>query len=109
EVLAQIHMCICQVIVPSWVSKPPFEVGLKAGGTLKADNWCMLFGLYIPLALLKRLIGKLQKILTNHRSRQFEMTLLHSYAKGVGFCRWLLHSDCPPLLKQCHNLLNKAY
>ncbi|KIK50833.1 hypothetical protein GYMLUDRAFT_252631 [Collybiopsis luxurians FD-317 M1] len=37
------------------------------------------------------------------------MTLLHSYAKGVGFRRWLLRSDCPPLLKQCHNLLNKVY
>lgn len=40
---------------------------------------------------------------------QVETTLLHSYARGVGFRRWLLHPNCPPLLKACHDILNKAY
>ncbi|KAJ3830802.1 hypothetical protein F5878DRAFT_648209 [Lentinula raphanica] len=51
-VLLQVHKCICEVIVPSWISKPPFDSGLKSGGTLKADNWRMIIWLYLPLALL---------------------------------------------------------
>ncbi|KAJ3990606.1 hypothetical protein F5050DRAFT_1823330, partial [Lentinula boryana] len=41
-----------EVLVPSWVKKPPFDSGLKAGGTLKANDWQIIFSLYLPLALL---------------------------------------------------------
>ncbi|KIK52582.1 hypothetical protein GYMLUDRAFT_179976, partial [Collybiopsis luxurians FD-317 M1] len=203
EVLSRVHRCIREVLVPSWVAKPPFDTGLKSGGTLKANDWRLLITLYLPLALLslwkeespiradnfanmqsildnsmhlscasllmaketvslerrqsflwhykahvgglkeifpgfgvpshhigfhvydfirlfgpvrnfwcfpgERLIGKLQKVPVNHRPGQSEITLLHSYAKGVGFHQWLLCPDCPPLLKQCYDLLNKAY
>jgi len=47
-----VHRCFREVLVASWVTKPPFETGLKAGGTLKADNWGRTFSLYLPLALL---------------------------------------------------------
>ncbi|KAJ3831623.1 hypothetical protein F5878DRAFT_549299, partial [Lentinula raphanica] len=52
DVLAQVHRCIRDVVVPSWISKPPFDCCLKSGGTLKADNWRLLSSLYLPLALL---------------------------------------------------------
>ncbi|KAJ3816845.1 hypothetical protein F5880DRAFT_1493831, partial [Lentinula raphanica] len=52
DVLAQVHRCIREVVVPSWISKPPFDCCLKSGGTLKADNWRLLICLYLPLALL---------------------------------------------------------
>ncbi|KAJ3966209.1 hypothetical protein EV361DRAFT_809422 [Lentinula raphanica] len=204
DVLAQVHRCIHDVVVPSWISKPPFDCCLKSGGTLKADNWRLLSCLYLPLALLslwtkdsplraddftemedvlntamhltcasilmakqtmplrrrelflqhykahieglkrffpgfgvpshhvgfhvydfmrlfsavrnfwcfsgERLIGRFQKTLTNHKPvGQFEITLLHTYGKGVGAHRWLMRSDCSPLLTQCHDILNKAY
>ncbi|KAJ3782494.1 hypothetical protein GGU10DRAFT_275427 [Lentinula aff. detonsa] len=177
DVLAQVHRCIRDVVVPSWISKPPFDCCLKSGGTLKADNWHLLSCLYLPLALLslwikdsplrandftemedlflqhykahieglkrvfpgfgvpshhvgfhvydfmrlfsavqnfwcfsgERLIGKFQKTLTNHKPGQFEITLLHTYGKGVGAHRWLMRLDCSPLLTQCHDILNKAY
>lgn len=52
EVLARVHRCFREVLVASWVTKPPFETGLKAGGTLKANNWSWVFSLYLPQALL---------------------------------------------------------
>ncbi|KAE9389263.1 hypothetical protein BT96DRAFT_835150 [Gymnopus androsaceus JB14] len=51
-VLARIHRVIRELITPAWVIKPPFDVGLPRAGNLKADLWRILFGIYIPLALL---------------------------------------------------------
>jgi hypothetical protein len=52
SVLTRIHQCIKEVIVPSWLEKPHFEVGFKYAGSPKADNYRRLFELYLPLALL---------------------------------------------------------
>ncbi|THH26572.1 hypothetical protein EUX98_g7614, partial [Antrodiella citrinella] len=57
----------------------------------------------------ERLIGKLRRIPINHKTGQFEGTLLHSFNKAALFRRWLLRPDCPPLLKICRDLLDKAY
>ncbi|KIK51873.1 hypothetical protein GYMLUDRAFT_180893, partial [Collybiopsis luxurians FD-317 M1] len=97
EVLLHIQRCIREVIVPSWLAKPPPHTGLKAAGTLKADNWRRLISIYIPFALMSLCSG------------QLETTLLHQYVKGVGFRRWLLRPNAPPLLKTCQELLDKAY
>ncbi|KAE9401692.1 hypothetical protein BT96DRAFT_817526, partial [Gymnopus androsaceus JB14] len=51
-VRARIHQTIREVSTPSWVIKPPFDVGLPRAGNLKADIWHILFRIYIPLALL---------------------------------------------------------
>ncbi|KAF9021597.1 hypothetical protein BDP27DRAFT_1195416, partial [Rhodocollybia butyracea] len=51
-VRGRIHQAIRKIIVPSWVSKPPFDVGLPRAGNLKADAWRTLFEIYVPLALL---------------------------------------------------------
>lgn len=203
QILLHIQKCIREVIIPSWIQKPPTLAGLPAAGVLKADNWRQLITIYIPLALMslwledspvraenysemasvletamnltcacslmvrrsmteeelelmqtcykdhieglkenfpgfmrpvhhmgfhiydfiqlfgpvhnfwcfagERLIGKIQKIPTNHIPGQFEHTLLHQYIKGVGFRRWLLRPNAPPLLRKCQELLDKAY
>ncbi|THU95284.1 hypothetical protein K435DRAFT_666729 [Dendrothele bispora CBS 962.96] len=55
------------------------------------------------------LIGKLQRIPTNHTIGERERTILHSFHKGASFRQWLLRPDCPPLLQFCRDLLDKAY
>ncbi|GAW07472.1 serine threonine protein kinase [Lentinula edodes] len=57
----------------------------------------------------ENLIGKLQRIPTNHIAGQFEHTMLHSFCKGASFRQWLLRENSPPILKYCQQLLDKAY
>ena len=38
--------------IPSWLPRPPLDVGLRDAGTLKADTWRILFEIFLPLALL---------------------------------------------------------
>ncbi|KAJ3766154.1 hypothetical protein FB446DRAFT_654216 [Lentinula raphanica] len=203
ELLKRLHCTIQNTTIPTWISKPPSQVGLPDQGTLKADHWRTLFAVHLPLAELslwiktspissedptdmasvletsmsltcasltivknrltperreffrqafrkhimglkknfpgfllpshhlafhihdfmetfsnvrywwcfpfERLIGKLQRIGTNHKIGMFEYTLLHSFIKGASFRQWLLRSDCPPLLQYCGELLDKAY
>lgn len=40
---------------------------------------------------------------------EFEGTLLHSFHKGSAFRRWLMREDCPPILRTCRKLLDKAF
>ncbi|KAJ3766094.1 hypothetical protein FB446DRAFT_654305 [Lentinula raphanica] len=54
-------------------------------------------------------IGKIQRTPTNHVIGQYEYTILHAHATGASFRQWLLRPDCPPLLKYCRILLDKAY
>ncbi|KAJ3871590.1 hypothetical protein F5051DRAFT_340711, partial [Lentinula edodes] len=202
-VLQRIQQSIQDIIVPSWITRPPSEVGLQRAGTLKADHWRVLFAIHLPLTLIslwsrdspvaahnagdmtavletsmhltcasilmtrnslsperrhlfrtllrkhlqglkqifpgfvipshhlafhiydfmesfstvrnwwgfpfETLIGRLQRIPTNHKIGQLEWTLLQSFYRGAAFRRWLTRPDCPELLKFCRDLLNKAY
>ncbi|KAE9382482.1 hypothetical protein BT96DRAFT_845459, partial [Gymnopus androsaceus JB14] len=40
------------ITTPSWLKRPPFDVGLPRAGTLKAEHWRSLFCIFVPLALL---------------------------------------------------------
>ncbi|KAE9384912.1 hypothetical protein BT96DRAFT_1026753 [Gymnopus androsaceus JB14] len=51
-VLHRLHKAIREIIHPSWIKKPPHDVGLPRAGTLKAEHWKTLFAIFIPLALL---------------------------------------------------------
>src|ERR1700761_7843164 len=51
-VLDRIHQAIKEVILPSWITRPPPEIGLKRMGTPKADNWRILYEIHLPLAIL---------------------------------------------------------
>lgn len=50
--LDRLRQTIREAIVPSWLIKPPANVGNAMAGTLKADNWRVLFEIYMPLAIL---------------------------------------------------------
>lgn len=51
-VLDTVQECIKDTIIPSWVSRPPPNVGLPQAGTLKADNWRIISTIHLPLSLL---------------------------------------------------------
>ncbi|GAW02640.1 serine threonine protein kinase [Lentinula edodes] len=202
-VLQRLQQAVREVITPSWVTRPPEEVGLKRAGTLKADHWRTLFSIHLPLALIsiwdedspsaadnaskmapvlqtsmhltcasiamtrnnlslecrnlfresirahieglklnfpgfmlpshhlsfhifdfmdsfsnvrnwwafpfETLIGKMQRISTNHKIGELELTILESICKNATFRRWMMLPDCPELVKFCRNLLDKAY
>jgi hypothetical protein len=37
--LNMIHACISEAVVPSWIERPPWNLGEKAHGKLKPDQW----------------------------------------------------------------------
>ncbi|KAJ3885702.1 hypothetical protein GG344DRAFT_30407, partial [Lentinula edodes] len=57
----------------------------------------------------ENLIGKLQRITTNHKPGEFEHTILHSFCKGASFRQWLMRPNAPPFLQYCQKLLDQAY
>ncbi|KAH7874281.1 uncharacterized protein C8R40DRAFT_1171817 [Lentinula edodes] len=57
----------------------------------------------------EKLIGKLQRIPTNHKPGEFERTIHHSFCTGSFFRQWLMRSNAPPILRYCQKLLDKAY
>ncbi|KAJ3912190.1 hypothetical protein F5877DRAFT_54406 [Lentinula edodes] len=202
-VLQRLQQAVREIITPSWVTRPPEEVGLKRAGTLKADHWRTLFSIHLPLALIsiwdkdspsaadnanemapvlqtsmhltcasiamtrnnlslerrnlfresirshieglklnfpgfmlpshhlsfhifdfmdsfsnvrnwwafpfETLIGKMQRISTNHKIGELELTILESICKNATFRRWMMLPGCPELVKFCRILLDKAY
>jgi hypothetical protein len=51
EALSKIHACISHATIPSWVERPPTNLGGKSHGKLKADHWLTLFTIFLPLVL----------------------------------------------------------
>jgi hypothetical protein len=49
--LSQIHACLSNAVIPSWVERPPKNLGEKSHGKLKADQWLTLFSVFLPLVL----------------------------------------------------------
>jgi hypothetical protein len=49
--MSKIHACISNVVIPSWIARPPVNLGEKSHGKLKADNWLTLFTIFLPLVL----------------------------------------------------------
>ncbi|TFK50612.1 hypothetical protein OE88DRAFT_1736117 [Heliocybe sulcata] len=51
--LGEIREAIRDTILPSWVDRPPTNLGDKSHGKLKADNWFILFSVMLPMALVE--------------------------------------------------------
>ncbi|KAK7031907.1 hypothetical protein R3P38DRAFT_2774377 [Favolaschia claudopus] len=51
EAMAKIHAGLAAVRIPSWIDRPPTNLGEKAHGKLKADNWLVLITIFFPLIL----------------------------------------------------------
>ncbi|KAJ7089079.1 hypothetical protein C8R44DRAFT_892459 [Mycena epipterygia] len=48
ESMAIIHAGLAGVVIPAWIDWPPVNLGEKAHGKLKADNWLVLFTIFSP-------------------------------------------------------------
>jgi hypothetical protein len=49
--LAAICRCLTDTVILSWLEQPPQNLGEKAHGKLKADQWLMLISVFLPLIL----------------------------------------------------------
>jgi hypothetical protein len=49
--LSRIHACLSDAVIPSWMERPPTNLGDKSHGKLKADHWLVLFSVFLPLIL----------------------------------------------------------
>ncbi|KAJ7246213.1 hypothetical protein C8J57DRAFT_1361021 [Mycena rebaudengoi] len=49
--MASIHAGLAGVVIPSWIDRPPTNLGEKTHGKLKADNWFVLFSIFFPLII----------------------------------------------------------
>ncbi|KAJ6535734.1 hypothetical protein B0H19DRAFT_963643 [Mycena capillaripes] len=49
--MAIIHAGLAGVVIPVWIDRPPVNLGEKAHGKLKADNWFVLFTIFFPLII----------------------------------------------------------
>ncbi|KIK14362.1 hypothetical protein PISMIDRAFT_78569, partial [Pisolithus microcarpus 441] len=52
------------------------------------------------------LIGILQRLPSNHKSGELEMTMFQSFLKGAKLRGWMSRSDCPPVICECKVLLD---
>jgi hypothetical protein len=51
--LQQIRAAIAEVQLPTWIERPPTNLGEKRHGKLKADHWLTLFTIILPMALVE--------------------------------------------------------
>lgn len=51
EALSSVRRCIALAVIPSWIDRPPTNLGEKSHGKLKADNWLTLFTIFFPLVI----------------------------------------------------------
>jgi len=49
--LLTIRQCLADTVIPSWLERPPVNLGDKSHGKLKADQWLTLFSVFLPLIL----------------------------------------------------------
>ncbi|EPQ53429.1 hypothetical protein GLOTRDRAFT_44744 [Gloeophyllum trabeum ATCC 11539] len=63
--LGRIRACISDTVIPTWVDRPPVNLGDKSHGKLKADNWFILFSVMLPMVLVE-----LWWSTNNHRDAQ---------------------------------------
>lgn len=57
----------------------------------------------------ERLIGQIQRLLSNHKIGQMESTLLLSFLKAAKLRRWLSNPQSPPIFKQIKAVFDKIY
>lgn len=53
DVLDQIRKDIANVVIPSWIEKPPSNFGSSAHGKLKADHWRTVCTIHMVITLVR--------------------------------------------------------
>ncbi|KAF8582369.1 hypothetical protein K439DRAFT_1271545, partial [Ramaria rubella] len=105
---------ICNVmkdtVILSWINSVPPNFGDATAGMLKADKWCTLSTIYLPLTLISLWgAGTIHPNPSNHKFRELETTMLQAFIRGAKLYHWLIRPDCPPAIKECLKLFEKAY
>jgi len=49
--LSQIHHCIANTVIPTWIDQLPSNLSEKFYGKLKADQWLILFTIFLSFIL----------------------------------------------------------
>lgn len=49
--LDRIRHCLANAVIPTWIDRPPTNLGEKSHGKLKADQWFILFSIMFPLII----------------------------------------------------------
>jgi len=49
--LLQIHYCIANTVILTWIDQPPSNLSEKSHRKLKADQWLTLFTIFLSLIL----------------------------------------------------------
>ncbi|KAJ7145490.1 hypothetical protein C8R46DRAFT_1045505 [Mycena filopes] len=85
ETMAIIHAGLAGVVIPAWIDRPPVNLGEKAHGKLKADNWFVLFSIFFPLIIPALWYGpssseRERKLLNNFHDLIGATNILCSYA-----------------------------
>ncbi|KAJ7136300.1 hypothetical protein C8R43DRAFT_955776 [Mycena crocata] len=83
--MAKIHAGLANVVIPSWIDRPPVNLGEKSHGKLKADNWLVLFTIFFPLIIPELWYqpsssAKDKKLLDNFHNLIAATNILCSYA-----------------------------
>ncbi|KAE9386611.1 hypothetical protein BT96DRAFT_1083897 [Gymnopus androsaceus JB14] len=95
------HICtvICNTKQPSWVNSVPLNYGLNTAGTIKADEWCTLCTIFIPIALIT--LWGVDDGVAPPSNDSYEgllfQALLHSmvlFQATMIACRYTMTSDC---------------
>lgn len=53
--LLDIHKAIATAKTPTWMTRPPNQIGMKSGGTPKASEWFTLYTVYMVLSIIPRI------------------------------------------------------
>jgi hypothetical protein len=64
--LSRIHSCLSDTVIPSWLERPPTNLGNKSHGGLKADQWLKLFIVFLPLILPEMWLDKKHRSLLDN-------------------------------------------
>ncbi|KAG2057290.1 hypothetical protein BDR06DRAFT_878371, partial [Suillus hirtellus] len=99
EVMQHIADIIWTADMPSSLRSVPYNFGETKAGTVKADEWCMLMTVYLPIALLQwlpsnHIFGTISIFLSmidfsQWLTSQQKSTLLHSYIQAAKLKCWL--------------------
>jgi len=65
--IKEIQRDIAQIIIPSWISKPPPNFGSPSHGKLKADTWQTICTICFPITLIKVWGAPQSGALENHQ------------------------------------------
>jgi hypothetical protein len=92
ELLSRVRSGLAAVTVPSWVERPPTNLGEKRHGKLKADTWRILFTVFLPLILpelwhdasLAPLESRSKKLLENFHLLVYCTNIVCSYTVTSG-------------------------